>query len=237
MTNPFYAPGEQRAAAVNDLFTTVARRYDIINDAMSLGWHRVWKRRLLRMSMAGTGQAALDVCCGTGDIAFGLAQRGPRVFGIDFNLPMLMRARERSAGVSSAPELIRADAQRLPFGDGTFDIVTVGYGLRNLANWECGLEEMHRVARAGGRLLALDFGKPDNALWRRAYFAYLKVVVPAIGWAVCRNAAAYAYILESLNHHPAQHGVAAKMRSMGMDDVRIVNLWGGIMSINFGRKR
>ena len=156
--------------------------------------------------------------------------------GVDFNTAMLRRAQSRLDGIAASVELVRADAQRLPFADGTFDIVTVGYGLRNLARWERGLEEMHRVARPGGRVVVLDFGKPDNRILRRAYFAYMKAVVPAIGWAVCRNAAAYAYILESLNHYPAQNGVAAKMRELGMKDVQVVLLWGGIMSINFGVK-
>src|SRR5439155_3066757 len=102
------------------------------------------------------------------------------------------------------PHFIRADAQQLPLADNSFDIVTVGYGLRNLANWETGLDEMLRVAKPGARLVVLDFGKPDNALWRAAYFGYLKLFVPLLGRLFCGNAVAYAYILESLKHYPAQ---------------------------------
>ena len=129
------------------------------------------------------------------------------------------------------------DAQRIPFADNTFDIVTVGYGLRNLASWEAGLREMQRVAKPGGRLVVLDFGKPDNVLWRSVYFGYLKLFVPCLGRIFCGNASAYAYILESLKHYPAQHGVGVKMRELGLLDVRVVSLLGGVMSINYGEKR
>ena len=125
---------------------------------------------------------------------------------------------------------------RLAFGDATFDIVTVGYGLRNLSDWETGLREMHRVARPGGRLLVLDFGKPDNALLRSLYFTYLRVVVPVFGKLFCGDSATHAYILESLQRYPAQHGVAQAMQRLGCHDVRIVNLMGGAMSINYGVK-
>ena len=123
-----------------------------------------------------------------------------------------------------------------PFPDNSFDAVTVGYGLRNLASWETGLGEMFRVAKPGGRLVVLDFGKPPNALWRAIYFTHLKMTVPLLGWLFCGNADAYAYILESLKHYPAQEGVAAKMRELNLSNVRIVNLLGGAMAINYGEK-
>ena len=115
--------------------------------------------------------------------------------------------------------------------------MTVGYGLRNLANWETGLAEMKRVAKAGGRLLVLDFGHPNNAFWRSLYFAYLRLVVPWLGRLFCGNAAAYAYILESLKHYPAQRGVAARMRDLGLVHVRVINLLGAVMTINYGEKQ
>ncbi len=139
--------------------------------------------------------------------------------------------------VSLPLHLVCGDAQRLPFPANSFDIVTVGYGLRNLANWETGLREMQRVARSGGRLVVLDFGKPDNAFWRALYFGYLKLFVPCLGRIFCGNASAYAYILESLKHYPAQRGVAEHMRALGLTEVKVVNLLGGAMSINFGEKR
>ena len=125
----------------------------------------------------------------------------------------------------------------LPFADEEFDAVTVGFGLRNLADWEVGLREMFRVARAGGRLLVLDFGRPDNRLWRSLYFAYLRLIVPVYGKLFCGNWSAYAYILDSLKAYPAQRGVERAMREMGCREVRVINFFGGAMSINFGVKQ
>jgi demethylmenaquinone methyltransferase/2-methoxy-6-polyprenyl-1,4-benzoquinol methylase len=241
MANAFYDPGDQRAAKVNQLFAAIARRYDFINDLQSFGLHRLWKNRLVRMTNLAPGNAALDVCCGTGDIAQRLARAGARVKGLDFSSPMLEVARERNKAHAPGPqtvvEFLQGDALDLPFGADTFDAVTVGYGLRNLSSWEKGLAEMVRVARSGGRVLVLDFGKPDNRLWRALYFTYLRLVVPLLGLVFCRNSSAYAYILESLKHYPAQNGVAERMQSLGLTNVRIVNLLGGMMSINYGEKR
>ena len=239
MANEFYKPGEQRAAKVNDLFAAIAPRYDFINDLQSFGLHRRWKNRLVRMANSRPGQLGLDVCCGTGDIAQRLALTGAKVTALDFSAQMLAVARQRNrqnVEPTQSPEFIQGDAMKLPFADCTFNIVTVGYGLRNLSSWETGVAEMRRVAKPGGRLLVLDFGKPDNGLWRTLYFTYLRLFVPVLGLVFCRNAAAYAYILESLKHYPAQNGVAAKMRSLGLSNIRIVNLLGGVMSINYGEK-
>lgn len=238
MANAFYDPGDQRAAKVNHLFATIATRYDFINDLQSFGLHRSWKNRLVRLAKVAPGDRALDVCCGTGDIAERLARAGAKVTGLDFSAPMLEVARQRNATPSAEPnpQFIQGDATKLPFDDNAFDLVSVGYGLRNLTSWETGLSEMLRVARPGGRVLVLDFGKPDNALWRWLYFTYLRLFVPVLGLVFCGNASAYAYILESLKHYPAQNGVAAKMRELGMANVRIVNLLGGVMSINYGEK-
>jgi demethylmenaquinone methyltransferase/2-methoxy-6-polyprenyl-1,4-benzoquinol methylase len=244
MTNKFYAPGEQRAARVNDLFAAVAPRYDLINDLQSFGLHRRWKRRLVWLARVKPGDRALDLCCGTGDIAFALAARGAAVIGLDSSKRMLAIAEKRKAkvrkpstgGALAQVEFLRGDAQQLPLPDGSFDIVTVGYGLRNLPSWEAGLGEMQRVARPGARLLVLDFGKPDYRPWRWLYFNYLRLFVPMLGRIVCSDAAAYAYILESLKHYPAQRGVAAKMRESGLVRVRVENLLGGAMSINYSEK-
>jgi demethylmenaquinone methyltransferase/2-methoxy-6-polyprenyl-1,4-benzoquinol methylase len=241
MANAFYDPGDQRAAKVNQLFAPIARRYDFINDLQSFGLHRLWKNRLVRMTNLAPGNAALDVCCGTGDIAQRLARAGARVKGLDFSSPMLEVARERNKAHAQGPqtvvEFLQGDALDLPFEADTFDAVTVGYGLRNLSSWEKGLAEMVRVARPGGRVLVLDFGKPDDRLWRALYFTYLRLVVPLLGLVFCRNSSAYAYILESLKHYPAQNGVAKRMQSLGLTNIRIVNLLGGMMSINYGEKR
>ncbi len=165
MANKFYAAGEERAARVDDLFATIARRYDLINDLQSFWLHRFWKRRLVALAHPAAGESALDVCCGTGDVAFALARRGAEVVGLDFSEAMLAMARARSdeqgpqspTGAVTAtrmgvrnPQFIRGDAQALPFPDAQFDLVTVSYGLRNLARWQTGLREMWRVAKPGG---------------------------------------------------------------------------------------
>ena len=240
MSNVFYDAGTARAAKVNDLFARIARRYDLINDLQSFGLHRSWKRRVVALAAARTGVRALDVCCGTGDIAAALAQRGAETTGLDFSPQMLAVAAERQKknpkSAFPLPHFIQGDAQQLPFPDATFDIVTVGYGLRNLTSWERGLDEMHRVARPGARLIVLDFGKPANALWRAVYFTHLRLSVPLIGLLFCGNASAYAYILESLKHYPAQLAVADKMQALKLNNVRVINLLGGAMAINYGEK-
>ena len=241
MSNIFFAPGELRAAKVNTLFAAIARRYDLLNDLQSFGLHRRWKRRVAELAAAEPGDRALDLCCGTGDIAFALAQRGADTTGLDFSPQMLEVAAARSQksevrSQKNTPQFMRGDAQQIPFPDNSFDIVTVGYGLRNLTSWEGGLDEMFRVARPGARLIVLDFGRPANALWRKIYFTHLKFSVPLIGWLFCGNAQAYAYILESLKNYPAQLAVAEKMSKLKLANVRIINLLGGGMAINYGEK-
>jgi demethylmenaquinone methyltransferase/2-methoxy-6-polyprenyl-1,4-benzoquinol methylase len=242
VSNTFYAPGEQRAAKVNDLFAAIARRYDLINDLQSFGLHRLWKRRVVQLAAVQSGNRALDLCCGTGDIALALAQRGAETVGLDFSEKMLEVAETRRQKISNSQfeirnlKFIQGDAQQIPFPENSFDIVTVGYGLRNLTGWDRGLEEMFRVAKPGARLIVLDFGKPANLLWRKIYFTHLRCSVPLIGLLFCGNAQAYAYILESLKHYPAQLAVAEKMRGLKLVNVRVVNLLGGAMAVNYGEK-
>src|SRR3954470_2607930 len=235
MSNRFYATGEARAGKVRDLFATVAPRYDLINDLQSFGLHRWWKRKLVLAANPQPGERALDLCCGTGDISFALARKGASVLGLDFSEPMLRIARQRAVQAGSV-EFVQGDAQALGFEDGSFDIVTIGYGFRNLPDPRAGLIEMDRVTRPGGRLLALDFGKPENAVWRAFYFAYLRFIVPLFGRLFCGDSQTHSYILESLRHYPAQKGIAAIMQEIGCSEVRVHNLMGGIMSINYGRK-
>ncbi len=245
MGNRFYEAGERRAERVNDLFAAIAPRYDLINDLQSFGLHRWWKRRLLQLAAGQRGDTALDLCCGTGDVAFALAAAGAHATGMDFSAPMLAVAGQRrlkvqgsrfQAGAEPGPQFLQGDALHTPFPDAHFDIVTISYGLRNLASVDDGLREMWRVLKPGGRLLVLDFGKPDNAAWRAAYFTYLRFVVPVFGRLFCKNAEAYAYILESLQHYPAQRGVDEKLRALGAANARIVNFLGGVMSINVAEK-
>jgi demethylmenaquinone methyltransferase/2-methoxy-6-polyprenyl-1,4-benzoquinol methylase len=242
MTNEFYTPGEQRAAKVGELFATIARRYDLINDIQSFGLHRIWKRRLLRLAHPQPGERALDLCCGTGDLALALAKHDAEVTGLDFSEPMLQVARGKARRLKSkvqsprSVEFLCGDAQRIPFPENTFDILTIGYGLRNLADLDAGLRDMLRVTKPGGRLLVLEFGKPDNSKWRALYFSYLSVFLPIFGKVFCGKAAAYAYILESLRHYPSQADVAARMRALGWQNVRVINLMGGTMSIHCAEK-
>ena len=236
MANTFFSPGQQRAARVHALFTRIARRYDLMNDLQSFGLHRCWKRRLLEMAAAHPADRALDLCCGTGDLALGLAGAGAEVVGVDFTESMLRVAAARNQPASRRIGWVLGDAQRLPFPDNSFEVVVVGYGLRNLESLEKGLAEMQRVAQPGGRLLALDFGKPDHFIWREVYFTYLRLFVPLLGLVFCGSASAYAYILESLKPYPAQRGVAAQMRGLGLANVGVVNLLGGVMSINYAEK-
>jgi demethylmenaquinone methyltransferase/2-methoxy-6-polyprenyl-1,4-benzoquinol methylase len=239
MANKYYQPGEQRAAKVEDLFAAIAPRYDLINDLQSFGMHRRWKSRMIRMAEVQPGDRALDLCCGTGDVSFALARAGARVTGLDFSEPMLQVARQRAEAKKSEenPKFIRGDAQNLPFEDASFNVVTISYGLRNLSSWERGLDEMFRVLRPGGRLLVLDFGKPDNRFLRWQYFFYLRWFVPVFGRLFCGDSATHAYILESLKNYPAQRGVEARMHAMGCTDIQVCNLLGGAMSINYGRKK
>ena len=245
MGNRLYEAGEGRAKRVSDLFAAIAPRYDLINDLQSFGLHRWWKRRLIQLAAVKPGDTALDLCCGTGDVAFALAAAGAHATGMDFSAPMLAVAEGRKSKVQSPksktgsatePIFLQGDALRTAFPDAQFDIVTISYGLRNLASVDEGLREMWRVLKPGGRLLVLDFGKPDNTAWRGAYFAYLRFAVPVFGRLFCKNAEAYAYILESLQHYPAQRGVDERLRALGAVDARIVNFLGGVMSINVAEK-
>jgi demethylmenaquinone methyltransferase/2-methoxy-6-polyprenyl-1,4-benzoquinol methylase len=239
VTNKFYIPGEQRAVKVGELFAAIAGRYDLINDIQSFGLHRLWKRRVLRLTGARPGNRALDLCCGTGDLALGLAKRGAQVTGLDFSEAMLRVAREKSKVQSpkSKVDFVCGDAQQIPFPDETFDVLTIGYGLRNLSDLDAGLREMWRVTKPGGRLVALEFAKPDNAAWRAMYFSYLKFFLPIFGKIFCGNAAAYSYILESLKHYPAQQAVATRLRDLGWQNVQVINLMGGVMSIHYAEKK
>jgi len=240
-TNAYYDPGPERAAKVNRLFLSIARRYDRLNDLQSFGLHRCWKRRVAELAGIAPGQTALDLCCGTGDLAFVLAARGAEVTALDASEGMLEVASERlrrwtAPAGSGRVRFVRGDAQQPDFPSGSFDAVTVGYGLRNLESWETGLREMVRVAKPGGRVVVLDFGKPPNAAWRALYFTYLRMVVPVLGLLFSGDAGAYAYILESLRYYPAQEVVAARMGELGLVDVGLVNFVGGAMSIQYGRR-
>lgn len=228
MENPFYKLGANRSAQVNRLFATIAKRYDLLNDLISLGLHRRWKRKLVQL--AGHPRDSLDLCCGTGDIARLLSGR---VVGADFTMEMLQIASTKTSRV----RWVRADALHLPFSNECFDVVTVGYGLRNLADIGQGLSEVYRVLRPGGLFLTLDFGKPQSKLWCWCYFTFLRTMVPVIGRIFCGDWHAYAYILASLRNYPAQRGIKQLMEQHGYTDCGFEESWGGAMAINFGLKK
>ncbi|HEY6148219.1 MAG TPA: ubiquinone/menaquinone biosynthesis methyltransferase, partial [Thermoanaerobaculia bacterium] len=219
------------------MFSRLATRYDLVNDVMSFGLHRRWKRATV--ALAANGSAApkrwLDLCCGTGDMCF-LAEKtaGARVTGADFTLPMLSVARGRGSESASACAFVQADALRLPFADASFDRITVGYGLRNLADLEGGLAEMRRVLAPGGRAAILDFGKPDNPLAGALYWAFLYLMMPAVGWLFHKDPQTYLYIPESLKKYPGQRGVEQMMRRAGFVNARYENRLLGTMGINIG---
>ena len=235
MAGSYLAKDETHAEKVCELFDNIAPRYDRINDLQSLWLHHRWKRRLVRLAKIQPGQHALDLCCGTGDIAQALAAQGAKVTALDFSAPMLKIARQRKAGADI--EFLEGDALNTGQPAEHFDAVTIAYGLRNLADFDAGLREMHRVAKPGGRLCILDFGKPPNRLLRFWYEGYLKWIVPRLGQALCRDAPAYAYIHESLADYPAQAGIAKAMEKLNCQEIETHNMMLGAMAINLGVKK
>ncbi len=238
MESKFYQADEHRAEKVQELFATIARRYDLLNDIISAGLHRQWKRRLVELALGkaegGKQMRVLDLCCGTGDIALRFAQVGADVTGADFTEEMLQVARTRAG--RARVRWVRADALQLPFPDSSFDVVSVGYGLRNLADIERGLHGILRVLKPGGKFLSLDFGKPESRVLRTLYFGYLRVVLPILGRMFCGDPDTYGYILASLQNYPAQRGIEELMVSCGYQKCGFEEFCLGSMAINYGVK-
>ncbi len=235
MTNRYYQEGEGRAEGVRDLFAAVAPRYDLINDLQSFGMHRLWKRRLVRLAEVQAGEFALDLCCGTGDIAFALARKGAKVSAVDFSEAMLDVARCRSGSDRTGNvSFEQGDALGLRFGESSFDLVTIGYGLRNLRNIDDGLREMARITRPRGRLMILDFAFPANPVLKAAYVLHLRTVVPLLGRLFCGDADTHSYILESLRRYPGPSEIGRRMEAAGWEDVRWWNVLGGVMTLHRG---
>jgi demethylmenaquinone methyltransferase/2-methoxy-6-polyprenyl-1,4-benzoquinol methylase len=221
---------EQKRRYVRRLFATIADRYDLITVVLSYGQDRRWKRRLGGLSRVKAGERVLDLACGTGDIAFELSSAGAAVVGLDITNRMVELARARGAG--RRPSFLVGDMMALPFPDASFDLVTTGYGLRNVPEIGTALAEISRVLKPGGRLLSLDFNRPANRLVRRVYLVYLTLVGAALGFILHRNPDTYRYIPESIKRYPGAPGVTSLMRAAGFPDARHIDLLGGLMAIH-----
>jgi demethylmenaquinone methyltransferase/2-methoxy-6-polyprenyl-1,4-benzoquinol methylase len=222
-------PGS-RGRYVRRLFATIADRYDLITVLLSYGRDRAWKRRLVRMAAIAPGTRVLDLATGTGDIAFLLDRAGATVTGLDLVPRMIELAVTKRDG--PRPSFLVGDMLALPFRAASFDVVTTGYGLRNVPNLEAAIEEIARVLTPGGRLLALDFDRPSNTLVRAVYLAYLTIVGSALGWILHRDPDTYRYIPESIRIYPGAKAVAALMRAHGFARAVHQRVLGGLMAIH-----
>ena len=236
MTNKYLSYDAQRAPHVRALFSRIAGRYDLVNDVMSFGLHRRWKRQTVELALREKARPrVLDLCCGSGDLSFLAEDSGAgMVVGADFTLPMLAVARRRRIEGKHRSVFLQADALRLPFADGSFDVVTVGYGLRNIADIPAALAEMRRVLAPGGRAVVLDFGKPSSPLAGFLYGGFLHTMMPAVGWLFHGDPDTYLYIPESLKRFPAQRGVERLMREAGFPKAWFEDRLLGTMGINVG---
>jgi demethylmenaquinone methyltransferase/2-methoxy-6-polyprenyl-1,4-benzoquinol methylase len=234
-------PWEEKARRVRGVFDSVAGRYDLMNDLMSGGAHRLWKLFALSLTGLRPGACALDVAGGTGDLSVGLARQvGPDglVLLSDINAAMLARGRDRliDAGLVGNVQCVQADAEQLPFADGSFDCVTIGFGLRNVTDKPAALLSMRRVLRPGGRLVILEFSKPTLPGLAAIYELYSFRVLPLLGRIVARDADSYRYLAESIRRHPDQQTLLGMMRDAGLEDCRYHNLSGGIVAVHVGQR-
>ena len=229
------ATADSKAPYVRRLFHTIADRYDLITSLLSFGRDRRWKAALVGLAGVHPGIRALDLAAGTGDIAFGLAARGARVTALDITHRMLQLAAGKRP--ASAPvTFVTGDMMSLPFPDGTVDLVTTGYGIRNVPVIEPAIAEIRRVLRPGGLVLSLDFNRPKNAAVRAVYLGYLTVVGSALGWVLHRDPDTSRYIPESIRRYPGAAGVAAMLGRDGFEDSRVIPVLGGLLAINVARR-
>lgn len=226
----------EKVHRVRRVFESVADRYDVMNDLMSAGLHRIWKRFTLSMSDVREGDHVLDVASGTGDLARLFAKRvGPlgRVIMTDINEAMLSRGRNRMLDDGIVSPAVLCDAEKLPFGDGLFDCVTMAFGLRNVTRKEMALQEMHRVLKPGGRLLVLEFSQVWKPL-QPAYDVYSFQVLPRLGQLVAGDAQSYRYLAESIRMHPDQETLKGMMEAVGLQRVQYFNLTAGVVALHRG---
>jgi demethylmenaquinone methyltransferase/2-methoxy-6-polyprenyl-1,4-benzoquinol methylase len=231
-------PTDDKADLVRGVFDSVASRYDIMNDLMSAGLHRLWKRHTIAQAAVRPGDVILDLAGGTGDLARQFSKKvGPtgHVVLADINAAMLKQGRSRlvDAGVAGNLSIAQVDAQELPFEDGTFDCVTIAFGLRNVTDKDAALRSMFRVLKTGGKAMILEFSAPSKAI-KPAYDLYSFKVLPAIGKLVAGDSDSYQYLAESIRMHPDQETLKAMMEDAGFERCRYNNLAAGIVALHIG---
>lgn len=232
---------DEKQGLVANVFNSVAKKYDIMNDVMSFGIHRLWKRYTIDCSGVRKGMKVLDIAGGTGDLTAQFSRRvGPtgEVVLADINQAMLDVGRDklRNMGIVDNVEYVQANAEELPFESDRFDIITIAFGLRNVTDKQKALESMFRVLKPGGRLLVLEFSKPEPPLLSQAYDFYSFNVLPKMGQLVAGDAESYQYLAESIRMHPDQETLKGMMETAGYEQVTYHNLTGGIVALHRGFK-
>jgi demethylmenaquinone methyltransferase/2-methoxy-6-polyprenyl-1,4-benzoquinol methylase len=231
----------EKVSMVADVFHSVAAKYDVMNDLMSFGIHRLWKRFTIDCSGVRRGQKVLDLAGGTGDLTAKFSQMvgaEGQVVLADINDSMLKVGREklRNKGIVGNVEYVQANAEALPFPDNTFDIITIAFGLRNVTEKDQALKSMLRVLKPGGRLLVLEFSKPTHELLNKAYDFYSFNILPKMGQLVANDSESYQYLSESIRMHPDQDTLKSMMDSAGFEQTEYFNLTGGIVALHRGYK-